>query len=97
MYIYHLRDMAQGLIDEGIVEPHRFQETVDVMKKEWKDKIAYSWSIDDVKRIGNEENGVDLDDREAMEILSSIMNGFDATRIPLSQVMPNAIDLWLTG
>jgi len=77
MYDHHIVNMANDVIAAGLVSPEKKEDLITALKKEWRDKIAPSWSAEDVIYRA-EENGVTLTEEEAIEILYRVDRRWDA-------------------
>lgn len=77
MYDHHIQSMANSVIRAGLVPEEKKQELVQALKEEWKDKIAPSWSVEDV-HYRAEEMGEDLTQEEALDILFEVDRRWDA-------------------
>ena len=45
----HIANMAKSLVSRGIISDEELPYTQITLKEYWEDKIAVSWSIEDVK------------------------------------------------
>ena len=77
MYNHHIRAMADDVIKAGLVDESKKEELVAAMSIEWEDKIAPSWSVEDVIYRAN-EIGYTLTDEEAKQVLEEVDNRWDA-------------------
>ena len=77
MYTHHLDNMAQNLVEKGIITAENKQSAVNAMRKTWKDKIALSWDIEDVHRTAH-NMGETVTDAQAREVLGELLDKHDA-------------------
>jgi hypothetical protein len=90
MYEHDLEKMAKDLEEAGllipVLEPEMaVKQVVECMQKSWKDKIAITWCVEDVKSFtttdedGNEVLDSWMTDEEAMDILHKMHSKHDAS------------------
>lgn len=77
MYSHHLTNMANRLIEKGLLDPKKIQPAIEAMNLEWRDQMAVSWSIGDVYKVADELN-ITLDSNQAREVLDDLLSSHDA-------------------
>lgn len=75
MYSHHIEEMAVKVARAiGTLEAKEFEKIKNAIASCWIDKIAVTWSVEDVKTIA----GRKMSKGEAMEVLQDALHDFDA-------------------
>jgi hypothetical protein len=80
MYSHQIKEMVKALREAGIVQGTRVVDTAaeEVLTKYWQDKIALTWTADDViERAGSMD--VSLTEDEANDILGRAFHRYDCS------------------
>lgn len=80
MYSHHISDMVKAIgkaHTSVILSPSDLKKVKKAIEEYWDDKIAISWSIEDVISRA-EEYEVDLTKEQARELLEQLLDNHDA-------------------
>jgi hypothetical protein len=91
MYDFHITDMVDRLIKNDIIDKNDSVAAVGVLKEYWEDKIALSWSAEDVIMRAREVFEVELTTKEACSILYDVQHNYDAER----GINWEILDIWI--
>ena len=78
MYHHHLQNMADNLIEKGLIHPVKKDDAIEAMGLEWKDQQAISWCIGDIHAVAKSA-GLEISNYQAREILETIVYKHDAS------------------
>lgn len=76
MYNHNIEAMAQAIVDSGLTNDRESIEKI--LSNYWKTRIADVWSTNDVFCCA-ESIGINLTEDDAIEILLSVFDDFDAS------------------
>ena len=93
MYSHHIKDMVLALQKAGLITKDQNKEATKAISEYWKDKIALTWSVDDV--IGLNDNK--LTREQAIGILDNILSHHDASIGVNWDVIQCHIDMYNAG
>lgn len=74
MYNFHITDMAEAVATRLGLDGDGRQAAQDALAGYWGDKIAITWTIEDIRSCRK-----DISDDDAMEALQTVLHGHDAT------------------
>jgi len=77
MHDHNINEMAEALAPL-LTNAKDQARAVGILRQYWDDKIALTWSIEDVHNVANEHD-LALTNDEAWEILRSVLDGHDAS------------------
>ena len=88
MYEHHIDEMVEAVMcslgyfppvneDEKAVQEEEREKIREGLESCWVDKIAVSWSVEDVGSMAK-EMGFKLTEKEKLDILNGILHDFDA-------------------
>lgn len=75
MFTHQLSEMTQALIDKGLITPEQQQDAQDALAAYWDDRIAITWTVEDVIAI---KPG--LSEEQAAHVLNVALHNHDASR-----------------
>lgn len=75
----HIANMAKSLVSRGIISDEELPYTQITLKEYWEDKIAVSWSIEDVKTRAEDIGDIELTDQQAASILKDVLHDYDSS------------------
>lgn len=75
----HIANMAKSLVSRGIISDEELPYTQITLKEYWEDKIAVSWSIEDVKTRAEDIGDIELTDQQAASILKDVFHDYDSS------------------
>jgi hypothetical protein len=105
MYRLHIDEMTKAVatslgLMQGDRDPRDSKESIikieEALKSCWKDKMAISWSMDDVHQVA-ENVGKEVSEDEANQILGIVLNNFDAGIGVNWTVLELAVDYYVTN
>ena len=78
MFQFQIEEIAKSIVNGLNIEDRDPESYIrSVLNDYWKDKIAFTWYIEDVQSVATDIFGVDLSEGEAREILDDIFDCYD--------------------
>ena len=77
MYSHHLRDMLNLLASKHLIADDKIDEGMVILKGYWTDRIAVSWSAQDMIDRAKSQFGRRISKKKACEILQDILSHHD--------------------
>jgi hypothetical protein len=56
MFRFHLENMVDGLIKNGLIKPHFRTEAINTLSLKWVNKIALVWGTEDIEAVAKDSN-----------------------------------------
>ena len=76
MFNYQINAIVNKMIVDGIIAPNNTENAFISIKEYFSDKIAMTWTAEDILTRAGEIN-IDITDEQAVEILSSLQDNFN--------------------